>query len=42
MIPALQSQLKHVRSGIQNMMNAIEMGVVTRNTKARLQELEAE
>lgn len=42
MIPALESQLKHVRSGIQNIMKAIEMGVVTRNTKARLQELEEE
>ena len=37
MIPALESQLKHVRSGIQNIMQAIEMGVVTRNTKTRLQ-----
>lgn len=42
MIPALQSQLRNVRSSIQNIMKAIEQGVVTRNTKARLQELETE
>ena len=42
MIPALESQLKNVRSSIQNIMKAIEQGVVTRNTKTRLQELETE
>lgn len=42
MILALESQLKNVRSSIQNIMKAIEMGVVTRNTKVRLQELETE
>ena len=42
MIPVLEDQLKNVRSAIRNIMKAIEMGVVTRNTKARLQELEEE
>ena len=42
MIPVLEDQLKNVRSAIRNIMKAIEMGVVTRNTKTRLQELEVE
>ena len=42
MLPALETQLKDVRSSIDNIMKAIEKGVVTRTTKSRLEELEAE
>ena len=42
MILALEAQLKEVQSSIDNIMKAIEKGVVTRTTKARLEELEAE
>lgn len=41
-IPALEAQLKDVRHGIDNLVKAIEAGVFTRSTKARLEELEAE
>ena len=41
-IPALERQLGEVRKSIDNMVKAIEMGVCTRSTKARLEELEAE
>ncbi len=42
MLPALEAQLKDVQSSIANIMKAIEKGVVTRTTKSRLEELEAE
>ena len=42
MIPALQAQLKEVRSVMHNVMKAIENGVFTRSTRTRLEELEAE
>ncbi len=42
MIPLLEAQLKEIRSGIDNIMKAIEMGVITRTTKSRLEELEHE
>ena len=42
MVLALEAQLKGVRDSIDNIMKAIEKGVVTRSTKARLEELEAE
>ena len=42
MVPALQAQLKDVRNALDNLMKAIEKGVFTRTTKARLEELEAE
>ena len=42
LFPALQAQLKDVRSALDNLMKAIEKGVFTRTTKARLEELEAE
>ena len=42
MIPALEAQLKEVCSSIDNIMRAIEKGVITRSTKSRLEELEAE
>ena len=41
-LPALEAQLKDVQSSIDNIMSAIEKGVVTRTTKSRLEELEAE
>lgn len=42
MIPVLDAQLKEVRSSIDNIIKAIERGVITRSTKSRLEELEAE
>ena len=41
-IPALKSQLGEVRKAIDNILKAIEMGIITRSTKERLEELEAE
>ncbi len=38
----LEDKLKENKTAIRNVMKAIEMGVVTETTKARLQELEAE
>lgn len=38
----LQGQLKETQKSIKNMLNAIEMGVVTSSTKDRLMELEDE
>ena len=42
LIPVLEAQLKEVRKSIRNMMRAIEQGIITRNTKDHLLELEAE
>ena len=42
MVLALEAQLKEVWDSIDNIMKAIEKGVVTRSTKSRLEELEAE
>ncbi len=42
LIPALEAQLKEVQKSLDNVMKAIEMGVITRSTKSRLEELEAE
>ena len=42
MVLALEAQLKEVQSSIDNIVKAIEKGVVTRSTKSRLEELEAE
>ena len=42
MILALEAQLREVQSSIDNIMKAIEKGVVTHTTKTRLEELEAE
>ena len=39
---ALEAQFKEVRSSIDNIMTAIEKGIVTRTTKNRLEELESE
>lgn len=41
LIPALERQLEDVRASIDNILKAIEMGVCTRSTKSRLEELEA-
>ena len=41
-IPVLERQLADVRTAIDNILKAIEMGVCTRSTKTRLEELEAE
>ena len=41
-IPLLESQLKEVRKSIYNVMKAIEAGIITRSTKAKLEQLEAE
>ena len=40
-IPALREQLKECEKGIENMLNAIQMGILTASTKTRLEELEA-
>ncbi len=42
LIPTLERQLDDVRKSIDNIIKAIEMGVCTRSTKSRLEELEAE
>ena len=41
MLPSLRQQLKEVEKSIQNMLNAIEAGIITPSTKQRLQDLEA-
>ncbi len=41
-IPGLKSQLSEVQKAIDNIMKAIEMGIITRSTKDRLEALEAE
>ena len=41
-IPALEKQLEAVHDSIDNILKAIEMGVCTRSTKTRLEELEDE
>lgn len=39
-IPAMKSQLKDCENAIENMLNAIQMGIVTASTKTRLEKLE--
>ena len=39
-LPALQAQLSDVESGIDNMLNAIQQGIVLESTKKRLSDLE--
>ena len=41
-IPALREQLKECAKGIENMLNAIQMGILTASTKTRLEELESQ
>ena len=40
-MPALKKQLKDTERGIENMLNAIQQGIITSSTKQRLDELEA-
>lgn len=40
-LPMLNSQLKKIDASINNMLNAIEQGIITDSTKQRLQDLEA-
>lgn len=39
-LPALKSQLRDCENAIENMLNAIQMGIVTASTKTRLEKLE--
>ena len=39
-IPQLKEQLKKVESGIENMLNAIQQGIILESTKKRLSDLE--
>ena len=39
-IPALQQQLRDCEKGIENILNAIQMGILTVSTKERLEQLE--
>ena len=39
-IPYLQSQLREVEKGIENMLNAIQQGIITSSTKRRIDERE--
>lgn len=41
-IPALEARLSEVSSALRNIMRAIEAGIITDGTKARLEQLEAE
>lgn len=40
LLPVLYSEKKEVEKGVENMLNAIQMGVITESTKERLEELE--
>ena len=40
-IPLLEAQLKETEEGIENLLKAIQMGILTKSTKNRLEELEA-
>lgn len=39
-VPALQHQLRDCEKGIENLLNAIQMGILTVSTKERLEQLE--
>ncbi len=41
-LPVLNKQLKDVSKSIENMLNAIQMGIITASTRERLESLEAE
>ena len=41
-LPALRNQLRECDTGISNMLNAIQMGIITSSTKERLVSLEAQ
>lgn len=40
-LPLLEQQLREAETGIENILNAIQQGILTKSTKARLEELEA-
>lgn len=40
-IPLYEQQLREAKSAIQNLLNAIQQGILTKSTKSRLEELEA-
>ncbi len=40
--PLLEKQMREVENGIENMLNAIQAGVLTNSTKLRLEKLEAQ
>lgn len=39
-LPLYEQQLRDVERGIENVLNAIQQGILTKSTKARLEELE--
>ena len=39
-VPVLQRQLVKIEKGIENMLNAIQQGIITPSTKQRMDELE--
>ena len=41
-LPLLEKQMKEVENSIENMLNAIQAGVLTNSTKSRLEKLEAQ
>ena len=41
-LPIMQAQLAECEKAIENMLNAIQMGVLTASTKERLEQLEAQ
>ena len=41
-LPLLKKQMREVENGIENMLNAIQAGVLTNSTKSRLEKLEAQ
>lgn len=41
-VKILEKQLNEINKGIDNMLNAIQMGIITASTKQRLEELEAQ
>ncbi len=40
-LPLFEQQLQEANNGIQNLLNAIQQGILTKSTKTRLEELEA-
>ena len=40
-LPLFEQQLQETNTGIQNLLNAIQQGILTPSTKSRLEELEA-
>ena len=40
-LPLYEQQLREAETGIQNLLNAIQQGILTKSTKSQLEELEA-